>query len=179
MRIALIRSFRQSQHFSHRLGKVKRDAPVQTAGGLLIDSNGRVLLGLRAHHKRVAPGLWDIVGGRVEHGEAADDALIREIVEELGVRPTRFRLLASLVEQSDGAPLCVHHVYSITEWEGGNPRNACDEHSEVRWFTMGEVRRLDNKTPFDFDDLYSRAREAMPCKAPPAHHVHRRVTDMH
>lgn len=138
---------------------MKRDAPAQTAGGLLLDADGRMLLGLRARHKRVAPGLWDIVGGRVEQNEVVKDALVREIVEELDVRPTRFRLLASLVEQSDGAAQCVHHVYSITEWEGGNPRNACDEHSEVRWFTIGEIRSLSNKTPFDFDALYSLARD--------------------
>lgn len=138
---------------------MKSDALAQTAGGLLIDPKGRMLLGLRARHKRVAPGLWDIIGGRVEPDETVEDALIREIVEELGVRPTRFNLLASLTEQSDSGRKWVHHVYSITGWQGGVPHNACDEHSKVCWFTIGEVRRLSNKTPFDFDELYARAND--------------------
>lgn len=137
---------------------LKLDAPVQTAGGLLIDPRGKLLLGLRGRHKRIAPGHWDIIGGHVEPGEAPEDALVREIFEELGVRPIRFRLLDSFVEPSDGGALpAVHHVYSITEWEGGSPRNACDEHTEIRWFTISEIRGLSNKTPFDFDDLYARA----------------------
>lgn len=159
MRTVPIRPFRQSQRFSRGPCNVKRNVPAKTAGGLLVDPAGRMLLGLRARDKRIAPGLWDIVGGRVEPGETVEEALIREVVEELGVRPTRFRLLTSLVEESAGATLCVHHVYSITGWAGGNPRNACNEHSEIRWFTIEEVRSLSNKTPFDFDDLYSRARE--------------------
>lgn len=133
-------------------------ALAQTAGGFLLDPKGRILLGLRARHKRVAPEHWDIIGGHVEPGEAIEDALVREILEELGVRPKCFRLLNSLVQPSDGGALpTVHHVYSITEWEGGSPRNACDEHSEIRWFTISEIRSLSNKTPFDFDDLYARA----------------------
>lgn len=131
---------------------------VQTAGGLLIDSRGRILLGLRARHKLMAPEHWDIIGGHVEPGENPDDALVREILEELGVRPIRFLLLDSVVGPSDGGALpTVHHVYSITAWEGGSPRNACDEHAEIRWFTISEIRGLSNKTPFDFDDLCARA----------------------
>lgn len=137
---------------------MKLNAPIQTAGGLLIDPRGKVLLGLRGHHKRVAPEHWDIIGGHVEPGEKPENALVREILEELGVRPVRFRLLDSLVELSARGVLpVVHYVYSITEWEGGNPRNACNEHTEIRWFTISEIRRLSNKTPFNFDDLYARA----------------------
>lgn len=137
---------------------MKLKAPVQTVGGLLINPRGKVLLGLRARHKRVAAEHWDIIGGHVEPGENPEDALVREILEELGVRPIHFRLLNSFVEPSDGVALpTVHHVYSITAWEGGSPRNACNEHTEIRWFTISEIRGLSNKTPFDFEDLYARA----------------------
>ena len=130
-------------------------APIRTAGGLLIDPGGRMLLGLRAPHKRVAPCHWDIVGGHVEPGETVEAALVREIVEELGVRPIRFSLLDALAEPSDGCAVpVIHHVYAITRWDGGSPRNACGEHSQIRWFTIGEIRALTDKTPFDFDALH-------------------------
>lgn len=132
------------------------DVPVQNAGGLLIDPTGKMLLGLRAHDKPVAPDLWDIVGGRVEACETLEEALVREVIEELGVEPTRFRLLASVPEPSSGPPEVLHHVFAVTEWMGGAPYNACDEHSEVRWFTIDDVRNLANKTPLDFDDLHAR-----------------------
>lgn len=132
--------------------------PVQTAGALLIDPAGRMLLGLRAAHKRAAPLHWDILGGHVEPGETVEAALTRELLEELGVQPVRFHLLDALVERSDdGAPQAVHHVYAVTQWSGGDPRNVSDEHAEIRWFTIGEVHKLTNRTPFDFAGLHARA----------------------
>lgn len=140
---------------------MSKDFPVQNAGGLLIDSEGRMLLGLRAHDKPVAPDLWDIVGGRVEPGETPERALVREITEELGVVPICFRLLASVPEPASGPPEVLHHVFAITGWTGGQPYNACDEHSEVRWFTIEDVRNLTDKTPLDFEHLYARGRQTL------------------
>jgi 8-oxo-dGTP diphosphatase len=132
---------------------------IQTAGGLLIDAGGRILLGLRAQHKRVAAGYWDIIGGHLKFGETAEDALVREIREELGVTPTCFSLIASVCEPPSlaGETGCVHHVFLITEWTGGLPRNACDEHARIGWFRPSEIRELTHKTPFDFDGLLERA----------------------
>ncbi len=52
---------------------------------VLIDQ-GRVLLARRAANKRIAPGKWHLPGGHVESGESPEEALRREIREELGVR---------------------------------------------------------------------------------------------
>src|ERR1700722_19353993 len=59
----------------------------KTVGALLIRPNGRVLLGLRAPSKKAWPRHWDTIGGHVEDGESLDDALVREIQEEVGVTP--------------------------------------------------------------------------------------------
>jgi 8-oxo-dGTP diphosphatase len=134
-------------------------SPVQTAGGLLVDAAGRILLGLRAHHKRVAAGYWDIIGGHLELSESAKDALVREIREELGVTATCFRLIASLWEPPSlaGESGCMHHVFLITQWTGGLPRNVSDEHANIGWFRPSEIQELPTKTPFDFDGLLERA----------------------
>ena len=50
----------------------------------LIDPDGRVLLARRPEGKSMA-GLWEFPGGKVETGEAPEDALIRELDEELGI----------------------------------------------------------------------------------------------
>ena len=51
---------------------------------VLIDRDGRVLLSQRPSGKSMA-GLWELPGGKVENGEVPEEALIRELKEELGI----------------------------------------------------------------------------------------------
>ncbi len=51
----------------------------------LVDADGRVLIAQRPQGKSMA-GLWEFPGGKVEPGETPEDALIRELREELGIR---------------------------------------------------------------------------------------------
>jgi 8-oxo-dGTP diphosphatase len=57
---------------------------VLVAAVALIDADGRVLLAERPAGKAMA-GLWEFPGGKVQPGETPEAALIREIVEELGI----------------------------------------------------------------------------------------------
>lgn len=57
---------------------------ILVAACALIDADGRVLLAQRPPGKSLA-GLWEFPGGKVETGERLEDALIRELHEELGI----------------------------------------------------------------------------------------------
>ena len=57
---------------------------VLVAAVALVDADGRVLLARRPDGKAMA-GLWEFPGGKVEPGETPEQALIRELAEELGI----------------------------------------------------------------------------------------------
>ena len=96
----------------------------------------RVLLGLRR-----SSGEWSTFGGWIEADESVEDALRRELHEELGIDATAFRRLADRDETSDGRPASIA-VFVVTAWRGAARNLATHEHSEVRWFTSGELPAL-------------------------------------
>ena len=58
--------------------------PVDVAVGVLVDAQGRFLLTSRPVGK-VYAGHWEFPGGKVEPGETVEQALRRELHEELGI----------------------------------------------------------------------------------------------
>jgi 8-oxo-dGTP diphosphatase len=58
--------------------------PVEVAVGVLIDASGSFLLTSRPAGK-VYAGYWEFPGGKVEAGENVEQALRRELQEELGI----------------------------------------------------------------------------------------------
>jgi 8-oxo-dGTP diphosphatase len=76
---------------------------------------------------------------------------VREVQEEVGVTPTEFRLIATVTErQPEIYGDALHHVYAVTAWQGGEPANICDEHTELKWFSISEMRQLTNIVDADY-----------------------------
>jgi 8-oxo-dGTP diphosphatase len=84
----------------------------------LVDVDGRVLLAQRPKGKRLE-GLWEFPGGKVDAGERPEDALIRELGEELGIA-VKAACLAPLTFAShsyDDFHLLMP-LYVCRKWEG-------------------------------------------------------------
>lgn len=134
-----------SLHELRRLLQDGRDErPVATVGAL-ITSRGRVLM-LRA---RKWGGKWGIPGGKIERGEAAIDALRREVREETGLalRDIRFVMVQDCVDPAE-FHVPAHFLllnYSAEAEEGSVVLN--DEAQEHRWVTPGEARAMDLNGP--------------------------------
>jgi 8-oxo-dGTP diphosphatase len=114
--------------------------PILVAGGMIVRA-GRVLLGRRAPHRRICPDTWDLIGGHVEPSEKLEQALIRELGEEIGVTPTVFRQIA-MIDFTEEAGEAVHfHLFRISSFLG-EPRLANEEHTALRWFSFDEATAL-------------------------------------
>ncbi len=106
-----------------------------TACALLLRDR-RLLLARRAPHKKNYPDCWDLVGGHVEPGETIEQALIREVEEEIGVMPLDFTSLGRISMPEAGA---CHHLFLVTRWHGGEPALLGDEHMALEWFTVPQA----------------------------------------
>jgi 8-oxo-dGTP diphosphatase len=84
----------------------------------LIDADGRVLIAERPAGKALA-GLWEFPGGKIERGERPEEALIRELNEELGIT-VREACLAPLTFASHRYPEfhLLMPLYVCRRWEG-------------------------------------------------------------
>jgi 8-oxo-dGTP diphosphatase len=68
----------------------------QVATALLFDKEGHLLIYLRDDKPTIPfPNCWDLFGGHVEEGEQAEEALVREVREELGLTLQAFSFFRS------------------------------------------------------------------------------------
>jgi mutator protein MutT len=120
---------------------------VRYVGAILL-SGGKLLLGRRAAH-RSYPDCWDIIGGHVETGETIEQALARELQEEIGVTPLQFARLTLL--QGEDVEL---HVYRVDAWSGGEPALRGDEHVELRWCSVDAACSLPNLATVEYVRIF-------------------------
>lgn len=86
------------------------------AVGVLIRSDGQFLLTTRPPGKAYA-GHWEFPGGKVETGETVEQALVRELHEELGIHATCIQPWREQVVDYPHALVRLHFCH-VTDWRG-------------------------------------------------------------
>lgn len=101
---------------------------VPVAAGVLTDASGRVLLARRISGRDLA-GAWEFPGGKIERHETAEEALKRELKEELGIDVLATEPLMS-VPQHTGNKSIKLDVFKVTKYTG-QPRGM--ENQALAW----------------------------------------------
>ena len=109
------------------------------AAAALIDASGRVLVTQRPQHKQLG-GLWEFPGGKVEPGEAPEDALIRELKEELAltVEPDALDPYAFASHAYPDFHLLMP-LYVVSRWRG-EPRLDPNAAQAMQWVNTNALR---------------------------------------
>ncbi len=104
---------------------------ITVVAGVLRDEAGRVLLAQRLPSKHLA-GTWEFPGGKCEPGESAEDALARELAEELGIEVGSSSPLLGLTHHypEKSVRLLLHE---LVDWRG-EPRGC--EGQPLRWVSV-------------------------------------------
>ena len=110
------------------------------AAAVLIDPDGRVLVCQRPEGKSHA-GQWEFPGGKVEVGESPEEALRRELFEELNVEPcpTCLQPFTFASHAYEDFHLLMP-LYLCRQWDGFVKAR---EHAAVRWVWPDEVCGMD------------------------------------
>jgi len=111
---------------------------IEVVCGIIRDERGRVLAGLRPNGKHLG-GLWEFPGGKVDPGESARQALVRELREELGIDVEVCVALEPVCWQYETVRIkLLPHVCEI---RGGMIEAL--SHERLDWYALGDLRGLE------------------------------------
>ena len=97
--------------------------------------DNRILLPLKK--KKIGKGKHNGVGGRLEIGETHEVAMVRECVEEVGVRPIEYDYVAEIVcNNLANNEQAIVHVYICKAWIGTFVET---EEMKPHWFDLSEI----------------------------------------
>ena len=125
----------------------------------VFNSKGDIYLQLRPKWKDIQPGKWDTaVGGHIDYGETPEEALRREVREELGITDFKAELIDKYVFESQRERELVY-VHRCTY--DGEIRPSTEELDGGRFWTKMEIREAMGKGVFtpNFENEYKRCFE--------------------
>ncbi|MBA1202447.1 Nudix family hydrolase [Pseudomonas capeferrum] len=107
---------------------------IHVAAAVIRGDDGRILIARRADTQHQG-GLWEFPGGKVEDGESIEQALARELREELGIEVTRSRPLIKISHDYPDKQV----LLDVQEVDGftGEPHGA--EGQPLAWVTSREL----------------------------------------
>ena len=111
----------------------------QDVTAAVIEKDGCVLLTRRAPGRRLA-GLWEFPGGKVEPGESLEEALERELEEELAIQARIGPQLACSTHQYPGRAPMELIFFSVPEFHGVPVNRAFEQ---FRWESPARLPAYD------------------------------------
>jgi len=113
---------------------VKGEDYLHVAVGVIKNTEGQVLISLR-HDAAHQGGLWEFPGGKVEQGESVEQALMRELKEELDISIDQLSPLIQVKHQYSDLNVLLD-VWTVTCFSG-KPKGC--EGQKIKWVNVDQL----------------------------------------
>ena len=115
---------------------------IKVSMGIILDSKGKILIAQRNLQKNFG-GMWEFPGGKQEANESPEQALIRELKEELSIEVEVLRSFPPYDYKDEKIKISFYPIQC--KIVGGMIMN--NEHEEVKFISIDEINNFDFAPP--------------------------------
>lgn len=124
------------------------------AGLFLFNSKGNIILQKVALSKKTDPGKWSYsAAGHVDAGETYEQAALRELSEEMGIKASGITFVGKGHTLKNGKPRAFHHVFKVISDDKITFEPT--EVAEVKEWTIPELKEQIGTHPEQFKDIFA------------------------
>ena len=115
----------------------------RTVSCWIMNEKGEVLLQKRAGEKRRNPNKWAKTGGQVDSGETVEEAIFREVKEELGIEIPKEQIkIDSIYKSDDKNRRFAYNYIFVVNYKIEDYVLQKEEVADVKYFTIEELEEI-------------------------------------
>lgn len=111
---------------------------INVAAGIITNTEGMILVALRPQEAELG-GYWEFPGGKVEPNESIEQALYRELAEEVAIEVLAAQAFIQIEHLYPNKRKIILHVYKVERFAG---EAFGKEGQALRWVTLNELSTL-------------------------------------
>ena len=111
---------------------------IKVVGAVIRNDQNQILCALRSPEMSM-PNSWEFPGGKIEKNEKPEEALVREIQEELGCEISVTELVEAVIHEYPN--IIVNLITYEAKIISGTP--VANEHAKIEWKEITELKELE------------------------------------
>ena len=112
----------------------------RTVSCWIMNEKGEVLLQKRTANKKLNPNKWAKTGGQIDSGETPEEAIIREVEEEIGIRIPKEQIkVVDIFKKNNKNPQFAYQFVFVVNYKIEEYKLQKEEVSEVKYTTIEDI----------------------------------------